>query len=112
MHLYQTKKGRFDFWGRGVIGALLVLNWSYLVLHNYTDTGPIPINIYRDTSFPFHFFKVRSKVLKSEINIRFVKADMNSDILLQTAAIFFLPNLYLKQGIRSVYVMVYSICKG
>ena len=27
------------------------------------------------------------------------KADMNSDILLQTAAIFFLSNLDLKQGI-------------
>ena len=28
-----------------------------------------------------------------------IKADMDSDILLQTAAIFFLTNLYLKQGI-------------
>ena len=33
-------------------------------------------------------------------------------ILLQTAIIFFLSNLYLKQGIGSVYVMVDFICKG
>ena len=40
-----------------------------------------------------------------------IKADMNSDILLQTAAIIFLSNLYLKQGISSVYVIVDFICK-
>ena len=40
------------------------------------------------------------------------KAFMKSYILLQTAAIFFLSNLYLKQGIGSVYVMVDFICKG
>ena len=40
------------------------------------------------------------------------KADMNSDILLQTTAIFFLTNFYLKQGIGSVYVMVDFICMG
>ena len=45
------------------------------------------------------------------INMIF-KADMKSYILLQTAAIFFLSNLYLKQGIGSVYVMVDFICKG
>ena len=28
-----------------------------------------------------------------------IKADMNSDILLHTAAIFFLTNFYVKQGI-------------
>ena len=39
------------------------------------------------------------------------KANMNSYILLQTAAIFFLSILYLKQGIDSVYVMVGFICK-
>ena len=39
-----------------------------------------------------------------------LKADMNSDILLQTAAIFFLSNM--KQGFGSVYVMVDFICKG
>ena len=37
---------------------------------------------------------------------------MNSIILLQTAAIFFLSNLNLKQGIGSVYVMIDFICKG
>ena len=40
-----------------------------------------------------------------------LKADMNSSILLQMAAIFFLLNLYLKHGIGSVYVIVDSICK-
>ena len=37
---------------------------------------------------------------------------MNSYIQLQTAAIFFLSSLYLKQGIDSVYVMAGFICKG
>ena len=41
---------------------------------------------------------------------RLFKADMNSDILLQTAAIFFLTNFYLKQGIGKVYVIVDFIC--
>ena len=37
---------------------------------------------------------------------------MNSDIPLETAAIFFLANLYLKQGIGSVYVMVDFVFMG
>ena len=41
-----------------------------------------------------------------------VKANTNSYIQLQTAAIFFLSSLYLKQGIDPVYVMVGFICKG
>ena len=41
-----------------------------------------------------------------------IKANMNSNILLQTAAIFFLSSLYLKQGIDSEYAMVDFICKG
>ena len=40
-----------------------------------------------------------------------LKANMNSYILLQMAAIFFLSILYLKQGIDAVYVMVGFICK-
>ena len=40
------------------------------------------------------------------------KANMNSYIQLQTAAIFFLSSLCLKQGIDWVYVMVGFICKG
>ena len=40
-----------------------------------------------------------------------VNADMNSDIL-HTAAIFYLTNFYLKQGIDKVYVMVDFICMG
>ena len=38
------------------------------------------------------------------------KADMKSYIPLETAAIFFLANLFLKQGISSEYVMVDFIC--
>ena len=41
-----------------------------------------------------------------------LKANMNSYILLQMAAVFFLSSLYLKQGIDSVYDMVGFICKG
>ena len=41
-----------------------------------------------------------------------VKADMKSYIPLETAAIFFLANLFLKQGISSEYVMVDFICIG
>ena len=37
---------------------------------------------------------------------------MNSDIQLETAAIFFLSNLYLKQDIGKVYVMVDFIWMG
>ena len=37
---------------------------------------------------------------------------MNSDIPMQTAAIFFLTNFYLKQGIGYVYVIVDFICMG
>ena len=43
---------------------------------------------------------------------RKIKANMNSYIQLQTAAIFFHSSLNLKQGIDSVYVMVGFICKG
>ena len=41
-----------------------------------------------------------------------IKANMNSYILLQMAAILFLSSLYLKQGIDSVYVMVGFISRG
>ena len=43
--------------------------------------------------------------------IHLLKADIKSFLLLQTAAIFFLFNLYLKQGIGSVYIMVDFIYK-
>ena len=36
---------------------------------------------------------------------------MKKYILLQTAVIFFLSNLYLKYGIGSVYIIVDFICK-
>ena len=41
-----------------------------------------------------------------------VKADMNSYIPLETAAIYFLAKLFLKHGISSEYVMVDFICMG
>ena len=41
-----------------------------------------------------------------------LKANMNSYKQLETAAIFFLANLFLKQGIGWVYVMVDFICMG
>ena len=41
-----------------------------------------------------------------------IKADMKSYIPLETAAIFFLANIFLKQGISSDYVMVDFICMG
>ena len=44
--------------------------------------------------------------------VGFFKANINSYILLQMAAIFFLSSLYLKQGIDSVCVMVGFICRG
>ena len=46
------------------------------------------------------------------MEIETVKADMKSYIPLETAAIFFLANLFLKQGITSEYVMVDFICMG
>ena len=41
-----------------------------------------------------------------------IKAYMKSYIPLETAAIFFLANLFLKQGISSEYVMVDFIFMG
>ena len=41
-----------------------------------------------------------------------LKADMKSHIPLETEAIFFLANLFLKQGINSDYIMVDFICTG
>ena len=41
-----------------------------------------------------------------------LKADMKRYIPLETAAIFFLANLFPKQGIISEYVMVNFICLG
>ena len=41
-----------------------------------------------------------------------LKADMKSYIALETAAIFFLANLFLKQGISLEYDMIDFICMG
>ena len=43
---------------------------------------------------------------------KYFKAYMKSYIPLETAAIYFLAKLYLKQGISSEYVMVEFICMG
>ena len=51
-------------------------------------------------------------IIEMKYLILLIKANVNSHIQLQTAAIFFLSSLYLKQGIDSVYVMVGFICKG
>ena len=52
--------------------------------------------------FPFKFSDLRP-----------LKADQKSFILLNTATIFFLANLFfLKHGISSEYVMVDFICMG
>ena len=42
----------------------------------------------------------------------YIKADMKSYILLETAAIFFLANLFPKQGISSEYVTANFIYMG
>ena len=42
----------------------------------------------------------------------YIKADINSYLSLETAAIFFLANFFLQQGISSEYVMVDFICMG
>ena len=39
-----------------------------------------------------------------------IKADIKSNILLHMAALLFLLNLYLKQDIGSVYVLIDFIC--
>ena len=48
----------------------------------------------------------------SFVGITYIVFIINSDIPLETAAIFFLANLYLQRGITSEYVMVGFICKG
>ena len=50
--------------------------------------------------------------LSTSIGMCLLKAYMKSYIPLETAAIFFLANLDLKQGISSEYVMVDVICMG
>ena len=48
----------------------------------------------------------------NSISSSVLKADMKSYIPQDTAAIFFLANLFLKQGTSSEYVMVDFICMG
>ena len=49
---------------------------------------------------------------KSVSELDIFKADMKSYIPLETAAIFFLTNLFPKQGISSEYVTTDFICMG
>ena len=51
-------------------------------------------------------------ILINTVGENFIKADMKSYIPLETAAIFFQANLFLKQGISSEYVTVDFICMG
>ena len=53
-----------------------------------------------------------TEVMSFYLKVLYIKADMKSYILLQTAAVFFLSNLYLKEEIGSAYAMVDFICKG
>ena len=52
------------------------------------------------------------KLCVNSISSSVLKADMKSYIPLDTAAIFFLANLFLKQGTSSEYIMVDFICMG
>ena len=52
------------------------------------------------------------KLAPSSTRPRLLQMESCEKLYLQTAAIFFLSKLYLKQGIGSVYVMVDFICKG
>ena len=56
------------------------------------------------------YFLLLVKSILQMVSHILVKADMHSDIALETAAIFFLANRYLKQGISSEYVMIDFIC--
>ena len=55
---------------------------------------------------------IKLGIEKTDYRNTALKADMNGDIPLKTAVIYFLANFYLKQGIRSQYVMVDFICIG
>ena len=58
--------------------------------------------------YSLHKWPAEKRIL--ELHIADRKSDMNSDVPLEKAAIFFLANLYLKQGISRKYVMVDFIC--
>ena len=62
---------------------------------------------YRVISVPF-----LDSNLPNKRYIRALKADMKTYVPLETAAIFFLANLFLKQGISSEYVIVDFNCMG
>ena len=53
---------------------------------------------------------IQDNITKESLDVIIIlfidNANMNSDIPLETTAIFFLSKLYLKQGIGKVYVIV------
>ena len=72
------------------------------------EVEPKTVTLFVDAKY-FHTIDITNRYHRMHL---LLKANMNSYIQLQTAAIFFLSSLYLKQGIDSVYVMVGFICKG
>ena len=90
----------------------------------FTDSGFLDIKSYtiftmvlyflrwtiRTFSSPFSMNHDRQVVEKIKCTV--IKADMKSYIPLETAAIFFLANLFPKQCISSEYVTAYFICMG
>ena len=93
-----------------LVRVLLLLNWLFNVTIN--DISVISVTAHRWEGGLKKKFDLRPGSQRHRHFVGFFKANMNSYILLQTAAIFFLSSLYLKQGIDSVYVMVGFICKG
>ena len=106
------------------------LNFNIFFMKN-TQGNMIPFDIYfpRNTKsiYQKYFFtllqvKIKCSLFSTSVShvlqifviscFYLLKADMRSYILLQTAAIFFLSSLYLKQGIGSVNVIIDFICKG
>ena len=75
------------------------------------ETSRSSVKLGKTQVWKMKFWWTFLKVKGVTVNGHF-KAFMNSYTQLQTAAIFFLSSLYLKQGIDSMYVMVGFICKG
>ena len=110
--------------GQGEAINFVFKRHSYIVSHivfvNSIVQVPYHIvgQLYHYHSYPpylsrFNYKNVYLRLLPDVRNrdISEVNADMKSYIPLETAAIFFLANLFLKQGILA-YVMVDFICTG
>ena len=66
---------------------------------DFTSTKDTFYAALKSNNFYIRFDSPTFSARNDDIMIIYLKADMNSDIPLQTAAIFFLTNFYLKQGI-------------